>query len=213
VLTGLDAARESVAGNASSYRDAASFSFPPENLLTLGIPGFFGDLVHANYWGRWLLWETSAFVGATALVLAIYGAIWGEPSVRRFSLPMVVVLFVIALGDSTPLFRLLYYGGPGFSKFRSVARFIFPAALFLTMLAGIGLDRLIRQPRHERRLAAGVTGIAAWRGLGAAVMHFAVAGAVPGEWWTNLLHGMRATGEVFLPPEVYSDPRVVRHFG
>jgi hypothetical protein len=213
LLTGLDAEREGLRSVELSYHDAASFFFPPENLITLGIPGFFGDLIHANYWGRWLLWETSAFVGMTALVLAIYGATCGPPPLRRFSLAMVVILLIIALGDSTPLFRLLYYYVPGFSKLRCIGRIIFPAVLFLIMLAGIGLDCLIQAPRHERRWAAGVASVAVLLAVAAAATHFAVEGAVPAGWWTSLLSRMQMTGEVFLPPEVYSDPRFIRHFG
>ena len=40
------------------------FSLPPENLLTLLLPGLFGNGVSCAYWGRFNLWETCAFVGA-----------------------------------------------------------------------------------------------------------------------------------------------------
>lgn len=52
------------------------FRFAGENLLTLAAPGALGDGVTAAtaYWGRWTVWESSAFLGVTALVLALAGA-------------------------------------------------------------------------------------------------------------------------------------------
>ena len=63
---------------------------------------------------------------------------------------MVLILLLLALGGYTPLFKLLYQTVPGFDKFRCVSRFLYLAAPFWSMLAGIGLDRLINQPRDER---------------------------------------------------------------
>ena len=213
LLPGIDASRESVRSAGLSYADAAMFSFPPENLLTLLVPGFFGDIVHVPYWGRWYLWEMSLYVGAISLVLAVYGAFCGERPQRRFCVPMVLLLVLLAWGDYTPLFRFLYYCVPGFGKFRSISKFVFFAAVFLTMLAGVGMDRLIRRPCHGRRLAAIVAGIAVLLGLAAAAVHFAVAGPETAAWWRNLVHGMGATHQIYLRPEAYSDPGWVRHFG
>jgi hypothetical protein len=45
------------------FEIARTFAFPPENLVTLVVPGIFGDMVRTPYWGRWTLSETSLFVG------------------------------------------------------------------------------------------------------------------------------------------------------
>ena len=119
LLPGWDASRESVRSAGLSYNYAASFSLPPENLITLLVPGFFGDMEHTVYWGRWYLWEMSLFVGATGLVLAVYGGFCGQRRLRRFSLPMVLLLLLLALGYYTPFFPFLYYYVPGFSSFRA----------------------------------------------------------------------------------------------
>ena len=99
--------------------------------------------------GRWYLWEMSVFIGATGLVLAGYGAVCGERPLRRFGAPMVLLLLLLALGNYTPLYRFLYDYVPGFGRFRSISKFVFFAAVFLAMLAGVGLDRLIRRPRGD----------------------------------------------------------------
>ena len=60
------------------FEFAAMFGFPPENLLTLLNPYFFGDMMTQPYWGRCYLWEMSLFIGVTGLVLALYGAVYGR---------------------------------------------------------------------------------------------------------------------------------------
>ncbi|HEY1600749.1 MAG TPA: 6-pyruvoyl-tetrahydropterin synthase-related protein [Pirellulales bacterium] len=213
LLPGLATASESIRKTGLPYVIASSFSLPPENLLTLVVPGVFGDDVHVKYWGRWNLPESSLFMGVTGLVLALYGAIYGERATRRFSLVMALVLLLISLGDNTPLFRILYDTVPGFDKFRSVARFDYLAAVFLSMLAGIGLDRLIRQPRQEYRSAAVIIAVAVLLGIASVVVKSAIAGPTPALWWQNLLKSIVATGQISIAPAVYADADSIRNFG
>ena len=213
LLPGWDASRESVRSAGLPYAEAASLSFPPENSITALAPGFFGDIEHTSYWGRWYLWEVCLFISVTGLVLAVYGGTCGERRLRRFGAPMVLLLLLLALGDYTPLFHFLYYHVPGFSSFRTPSRFLFFAAVFLTMLSGVGLDRLLRQPCHEHRLAAIVAGLALLLGLAAATVHFAVSSGEAAAWWQKLVDGMGASGQSFLPRELYAGPDHVRRFG
>ena len=140
---------------------AGTFAFPPENLLTLFVPGFFGSISDGFYWGRWLLWEDSLFIGFTGLALAIYGAIRGgrsrgTPTLVAFLLATVLV----ALGSYTPLYTLLFHVLPGFGSFRGVSKIAFLAALFFAGLAGVGLDRLIRMPTISAKPAILIAAIA-----------------------------------------------------
>ena len=90
------------------------FSYPPENFITLLTPNFFGDNISFPYWGRCYLWEMSLFLGVTGLILAVYGGVYSSKNIRRFSLIMIVLLLLLALGSHTPLFRFLYNFVPGF---------------------------------------------------------------------------------------------------
>jgi hypothetical protein len=102
LLSGIETTAESFrGGHGVSYDFASVFWLPPENFLTLLAPKFFGPV--SRYWGRWiLLWEMCLFIGVTGLLLAIYGAIAGERTKRRFSLAMVLALLVLALGAWLP---------------------------------------------------------------------------------------------------------------
>jgi len=213
LLLGFQAASESVRSRGVSYEFASTFSFAPENLLTLLAPGFFGDMVTMPYWGRWYLWEMCLFIGVCGLALAVCGAICGTRKSRRSLVPLVVILLVLALGSNTPLFKVLYGCVPGFNRFRANAKFIAPASLCLTILAGSGLDHLLHSPRGNRRLALGllIAGIV----VGSAAMALQSAALAPESrnWWARAMQAVNGTEESYLPTAAYTNPASVMKAG
>lgn len=154
LLTGLDAASESVRSGGISYTFASQFSFPPENILTALSPGVFGNLPIVGfvnqpetYFGRVYLWEVSLFVSLTGLILAIFGAIAAPWRMTRSAVILTIVCLILALGAHTPLHRILYDFLPGFSMFRGSSKFNFLVVLFVALLAGYGFDTLLRAKR------------------------------------------------------------------
>ncbi len=142
LLTGLQTAAESHRAKLS-YDMASWFAFPPENLLTLVMPEFFGDAV--AYWGRGTLTEMCLFIGVAPFVLMLAGIVHGGRRQKRWSLTIAIFVLVLAFGDYTPIFHVLYDHVPGFASFRGTTKFIFLASLFLTVLAAVGLDRLLAE--------------------------------------------------------------------
>ena len=210
LLEGLQAAGESVRSNGTPYAFAATFSFPPENFLTLLVPALFGSI--SNYWGRWYLWEMSLFISVTGLVLALYGAVCGKREMRLFSLSMILILSILALGAYTPLFGLLYGFVPGFNALRANAKFIFLVAMFAVMLSGVGLDDLLNNPRWRRRLSliVGIAGllvgaVGLWIQMSAA---FGSAGT-----WGQVMSTISATQQSFLPPALYEAQAFINDAG
>ena len=151
LLTGMEAAGEGLRSGGVPYMIASSFSFPPESFLTLLAPSFFGDSTIVGYWGRYNLQEMILFITVTGLVMAILGLCHTDRKTRRFSLTMAVIMFVLALGDYTPLFGVLYDFVPGFDKFRGSSKFILFGSMFLIMLSACGMDWLIRTKAVSRR--------------------------------------------------------------
>jgi hypothetical protein len=205
LLPGLQVAAESVRSQGASYEFASRFSFPPENLLTLLNPNFFGNDGTTAYWGRFYYWEMSFFVGITGLVLAICGFLRGRPATRRFSTIMALVLLVLALGRYTPVFHLLYSYIPGFASFRGSSKFLFQASLFVAMLSGIGLDHIIQGNRIGRHAAYIVLAAGLVVGVGAILLGYVANGILPEQWWRQLLYRIHDTGESYLPEIHYKD--------
>jgi hypothetical protein len=95
---------------------------------------------------------------------------------------MIVVLVLLALGPYTPLWKLCYYWVPGFNKFRGSSKFIFPASLFIALLAGIGFNELLKGRRPSGRfiLAAGLAAVLLLAGAG--VAYQTRPGTTTGHW-------------------------------
>jgi len=205
LLTGFQVAGESVRGTGLPYEIAVMFSYPPEDFITFIAPGFFGNLSSFPYWGRCYLWEMSVFVGVTGFVLAIYGFWREEPRSRRVVLILLVVLVILALGARTPLFPLLYRYAPGFNRFRGTSKFMFPASLFLGMLAAVGQDALLRRFLPRRRVAFAILISGALLGMAGVVFQAASVRSAP-SWWVNVVQAIEHSRESYIDPRHLARP-------
>jgi hypothetical protein len=213
LLSGVDASAEAVRSGGVPFKFASMYSFPWENLGTLLAPDLFGGPNRAHYWGKWSPAEMTLFISLAGLVLAVYGAVRGPKSRRPFHLSMIAILFVLALGKRTPLFPLLYRFVPGFDLFRGSSKFTFPLSLFLVMLAGVGLDHLLRSEKTSRIPALlSVLSAAVIGGLSLAVRVGSSAGD-PNGWWARLMASVYGTGESLLPLEVRGKAALFREAG
>jgi len=200
LLPAIEATHETVRGIRLPFDFASMLAFPPENLVTLLAPSFFGDI--ASYWGRCYLWETSLFLSVTGLALAVYATIYVERRIKWIPLAVTLTALVLALGVHTPLFAILYAHLPGFDRFRGIAKFTFPASLFVVLLAATGLDRLFKQGKVEAKFVVAIFIVAA--GLGIAGIWMGIAHS-----WPGLMNRMHATGETYLVPHLYTDTEFV----
>jgi hypothetical protein len=196
LLAGMTATAETVRSRSLPYEVAATFGFPPENVLTLLAPGFFGDMMQQPYWGRWYLWEMSLFIGVTGTAMVVYGLLAGGLRRQWREVVLVLVLMLLALGPYTPLFRLLYDWVPGFAKLRGMSKFTWQAELFLMVLAASGFDRLLRERRPDGRFVVGVlvaVGVLLAGGCGVYLVD-----------WPAMIQRILSTGESYLAPAVYA---------
>ena len=215
LLTTLSESSETLRSGGMALDRAAQYSFPPENLACFLVPGFFGGAGQMAYWGRWFLWEMQPFIGVAGFFLALYGAMAGPRDKRRFSILMVAIALVLALGAYVPpLFRLTHDYVPGLDRFRNSCRFLYPATLFLAMLAGLGAQTLV----SRRRFVIGSAALAfaaavAMAVAGTVIYRWATAPAEEGNTWVEVLAAMHRTGESWQNPAVFSDGDFIRRAG
>jgi hypothetical protein len=151
------AAHSQRAGTLTDLTFAYELSFWPWRFITLLAPDFFGNPARNEYWAFGNYWEGAVFVGILALLLAILAVIrwWQKRNEASFG-PLSVVPFfallsllslILALGNRTPLYPLLFQYVPGFGLFQAPARLTIGYALGMALLAGIGADTFSLTPR------------------------------------------------------------------
>ena len=152
VIPAIEMFSQSSRSGGVDYEWLTHYCLVPENLITLIVPGFFGQGsgVGIEYWGRWNLWETCAYFGVVALGLVVLAMGRGRSAVTWCALGAAALLFLVALGPYTPLFRVLHSLVPGFDLFRALGRAMGPACVFAGLLAALGLDRLMREAIPDR---------------------------------------------------------------
>ncbi|MEQ8226210.1 MAG: hypothetical protein ABRQ37_28100, partial [Candidatus Eremiobacterota bacterium] len=192
LLTGMLSSSETLRSGSVTYKFASQHSFPPENFITLIAPGFFG-LINFPYWGRSYFWGTGIFIGITGLIFVIYGAIYADKNLKKYSVYMIIILLILAMGAHTPLFKLLYSFVPGFNKFRGLEKFTYPASLFITLMAGTGLDHLIKVRQVSRKMVITIliTGIMVF--IAGLLLCLSSTGQEPPVWWMNFMKFINIT--------------------
>jgi hypothetical protein len=153
----------------ASIRQAVGYyaALPPHDLVHVVFGSFDGIPVAGSQWfGPSIYPESAAYVGVIAVVLAITAvAVRRRPEVLAFG---AVVLAMAALVFLSPVVSILH----SLTHERGVAwqRSLLPMAFALAVLAGVGLDVIVRS--HGERM------VRAWSGGG-----FAVAALVVGALW------------------------------
>jgi hypothetical protein len=186
---------------ALTYDWVAIFSLPPEMLLTMLIPDFFGDISNVPYWGKNYLWEMSLYIGVIPLSLAVVAVIfeWRD-RVLAFSL-LAATALILALGKYTPLLRILFNFLPGFDRFRGLSKFGYIFSFAMAMLAGFGFTQLavLAETKKNRlaHLSYALLGIPFFLVLLAIVGPFSESG-----WWYSLIESYVSGDDRYsiLPP-------------
>ncbi|MCS6860178.1 MAG: YfhO family protein [Abditibacteriales bacterium] len=158
ILPTLETAAQSMREGGTPYRFASSFSLPPENLLCLLFPDLWGDSVRIPYWGRWYGWEVMGYVGVLPLLLAV-AAVTVRPSfLTRFWGALALLALLLSLGRYLFFYPWVYRLLPGLAFFRGPARALVLWTLAVSVLAGIGWDRVAYSDENERRRLRLLTG-------------------------------------------------------
>ncbi len=206
LLPGYNFSKYSTRGDDLSFDQAASYSLPPEETLTMLFPKLFGyrhgfpDSSISRvplYFGRLGLRLSSEFVGVSIFLLALAAFIAAKRKYRWPLLTIMAVGLLVSWGGYTPVFGILYKAIPFFRKLRAphMAAFLTTAAIALA--AGPGFDAIFVGKRLNRKRF--LTGIAIFSG--ACILAYLLAGVLlPGlqsGWWRRAGNAS-ATGYSFV---------------
>lgn len=118
-------------------------SLNPIFLPSLFFPFIFGGGYSKVEWPNWSVTESSGFVGILVIVLALLSFIKMRKKDHNVLLWGIVsiISFILVLGSSTPLYRVMYYF-PVYNLFRISARNWMEFDLAIAILSAIGLNSL-----------------------------------------------------------------------
>ncbi|MBN2329729.1 MAG: YfhO family protein [Candidatus Omnitrophica bacterium] len=140
----------------ANYEFAASDSMPPQHAITLLAPFFFGNPVseirEEQFWEtRTGYHEICGYAGVLPLLLAGFAFLPSRNenpdksmAYRRECLFFALIAIgglVFSLGNYTPLYKLLYYGLPGWSYFRAPGRLLLLFILGISVLSARGFQQ------------------------------------------------------------------------
>ncbi len=134
------------------FDDFAKMSLPPERLIALLLPNAFGNPSTGSYWGTEVGFfiQLCPYLGVLPLVLALVAVRERRDAVTTFFCILCCVAIALALGKYTGLAGFLYHI-PGWSLFRIPTRFLAWLVLGGAVLAGLGMDSVLRDGRRGGR--------------------------------------------------------------
>lgn len=142
----------------SVYQYAVKDSVGWLSLLTLLHPDAVGT--SAAHWVSHSGWhEINLFMGVAALCAALALLPCMERRRRGWTLAMLLLLFILAMGNQTPVYEFLYRVFPPVRLFRGAARIQCLIQYFLALAAALGLAGLLRAGPGARRRLAISTGV------------------------------------------------------
>jgi hypothetical protein len=134
-------------------------SLPPAMWVNLVVPSAYGNNV-VGFRGGDPFQEDYIYLGLMPLLLI--GFSFGQRHRRDFTFFLLLALggALLAMGRYTPLYAWVIQYLPGFALFRIPARWLMVVSLGLAILAGFGLENLLRRglSAHQLAVALGVGG-------------------------------------------------------
>jgi hypothetical protein len=160
ILPSLDHFRNSVRGRGFSFELVTNWSMPAIRLAELLYPSVTGTAFPETnepyfaidlYGDRGAPFYFSIYSGLLAACLAFAGIVCGTRGRWTFC-ALAILSIVLALGDQTPVFRILY--DLGLRSFRFPEKFMALGAIATVVFASVVLDDLLRGNVRVRRTAA-----------------------------------------------------------
>lgn len=190
VATTVDATPEEAIAYSSSW------SYHPEEVVSLAVPEFVGnsgadaDWAQGTYWGRNALKLNHEYLGVTVLVVALFGMLGRKRRGLRWFMAVLGLLWLLfALGTHTPVWRAFYEVVPGISLFRVPAIAAFLVNFGAVTLFTLGIEDLVRESPSPGTFLAGRRGRVLLGFLGLLLLGLVLqASGVLGSMWTSAVY-------------------------
>ena len=138
---------------ASQYEFATSWSFPPEEIITLVMQRPFGNISGDGYWGRLgsknsPLKLNDDYIGVLPFLLALTGLFFVPKRKTIFWGLLAICTIVLAFGGFTPIYKFVYLL-PAMKSFRAPTKWTFLFVFAMSILAAYGANYLYRRDENK----------------------------------------------------------------
>ncbi len=126
---------------------ATNWSWHPQELITLLIPGFFG-MSSPIYWGTMPLSNAPIYIGVVAVFLSVIALAYRRTRLVILFAILALLVFLISFGKHFPvLYQLMFDYLPFFNKFRAPSMILQVLPFIGAFLAGVGMDYLLERDK------------------------------------------------------------------
>jgi len=168
------------------FEGSTSFAIPWAHLPEFFLAGFTGSTPAGTYWGPNPLKLHSEYLGLPVLALAAAGAFARQHKRLVLWLTGIGALFLlIALGAATPFYRVWWSVMPFVKQTRAPGMALYVVALTLSVLAGLGVDRVMRADEDGNRRRG-----LRWAVIGAVILILGLIG-IPGTVAESIAQGVQ----------------------
>ncbi len=122
---------------------------PPQHLIQIIAPDFFGNPTTSNYWGIWNYGEFVSYVGIVPMFLAIF-ALFKKNKETFFFIILTVISLLLAL--QSPISKIPYLLNLPLISSMQPSRIIFLLDFSIVILAAFGLDYLLKEKKIKNIL-------------------------------------------------------------
>lgn len=164
IIPSFELIGQSVRAYLDSYDMVTQGSFPPQGIITMALPHFFGDFARAGFWVEntpWSMPHQNLYVGVLPL-LALLFLSYSRSEYKKLILFAGIVAataLLLAMGRHTPVYKLIY-PLPGFDRFRAPSKIIVLWAFATALLAGAGVDQILKRSAEASPWRLGILIIA-----------------------------------------------------
>ncbi|MBT3184008.1 MAG: YfhO family protein [Nitrospina sp.] len=135
----LELSQLSIRSGGLPYKEAATWSLHLYDLVEFFVPDMYGLATDIKKYWLFQNWLKTIYMGGIPFILAVFFLRKWDRRAQGFLLLFLISL-VLAMGNNTFFYPVLYDYLPLFNKLRFPVKFIFLAVLVLSVAAGLGYD-------------------------------------------------------------------------
>jgi hypothetical protein len=154
------------------FEEATSYAIPWVHVPEFFLSSFVGQSAAGTYWGANPIKLHSEYLGLPVLALAAIGVAGKRRRLTLWLAGIAALFLLVALGRSTPFYRLWYEVVPFVKQTRAPGMALYIVAFVVSVYAAFGVEKL--DAEKIKRVAV------AWLAVGAGVALFAAVGAFGG---------------------------------